>query len=119
MSEVFDKAVKEGLASLGEAEPDLHPLPQSKLSISKKVPRSSELYEGISGVYPPERVTPPGYINPLDYVEHPDQIPEFIKSFRKKERTSQINPEGFKAIEEGLNQEVDIEEVQSFIDMEK
>ena len=100
MSEVFDKAVKEGLASLGEAEPDLHPLPQSKLSISKKVPRSSELYEGISGVYPPERVTPPGYINPLDNVEHPDQIPEFIKSFRKKERTSQINPEGLTATEQ-------------------
>jgi len=71
VSEIFDKAVKEaGLASLGEAEPDLHPLPQSKLSISKKVPRSSELYEGISGVYPPERVIPPGYIDPLDYTTH-------------------------------------------------
>jgi len=57
MSEVFDKAVKEGLASLGE-------------------------------------------INPLDYVEHPSQIPEFIKSFRKKERTSQINPEGLTATEQ-------------------
>jgi hypothetical protein len=101
MSEVFDKAVKEaGLASLGEAEPDLHPLPQSKLSISKKVPRSSELYEGISGVYPPERVIPPGYINPLDYVEHPDQIPEFIKSLREEERTSQRNPEGLTATEQ-------------------
>ena len=101
MSEVFDKAVKEaGLASLGEAEPDLHPLPQSKLSISKKRPVSKELYEGISGVYPPERVIPPGYIDPLDYVEHPSQIPEFIKSFRKEERTSQRNPEGLTATEQ-------------------
>ena len=101
MSEIFDKAVKEaGLASLGEAEPDLHPLPQSKLSISKKRPVSKELYEGISGVYPPERVIPPGYIDPLDYVEHPSQIPEFIKSFRKEERTSQRNPEGLTATEQ-------------------
>ena len=57
MSEIFDKAVKKGLASLGE-------------------------------------------INPLDYVEHPSQIPEFIKSFRKEERTSQINPEGLTATEQ-------------------
>tara|TARA_R110000737_G_scaffold42319_1_gene63018 strand:+ start:136 stop:3111 length:2976 start_codon:yes stop_codon:yes gene_type:complete len=57
VSEIFDKAVKKGLASLGE-------------------------------------------INPLDYVEHPSQIPEFIKSFRKEERTSSRNPEGLTATEQ-------------------
>ena len=44
---------------------------------------------------------------------------EYEKDVDKLSLLSQINPEGFKAIEEGLNQEVDIEEEQSFIDMEK
>ena len=33
-------------------------------------------------------------IDPSKYVEHPSQIPDFIASFRKDERTSPQNPEG-------------------------
>jgi len=45
---------------------------------------------------------------------------EYEKDVEKLSLMSQVNPEGFKALEEGLNQEVDIqEEEQSFIDMEK
>ena len=45
---------------------------------------------------------------------------EYEKDVEKLSLMSQVNPEGFKALEEGLNQEVDIqEEEQSFMDMEK
>tara|TARA_R100000742_G_C4258444_1_gene76319 strand:- start:162 stop:656 length:495 start_codon:yes stop_codon:yes gene_type:complete len=45
---------------------------------------------------------------------------EYEKDVDKLSLMSQVNPEGFKALEEGLNQEVDIqEEEQSFMDMEK
>ena len=45
---------------------------------------------------------------------------EYEKDVEKLSLMSQVNPEGFKAVEEGLNQEVDIqEEEQSFMNMEK